>query len=403
MDKSRRNFLGAAALGTAALGSVLATIGAANAEGFAAKAGDGGFGRNTNALPPGEKVVHHDAGDVEAMPDFHFSLDATKPKVTSGGWAKEATVHNFPMSTGIAGVHMYLDPGASRELHWHAIAAEWAYVLDGRCQAMIIDPAGNREVANFGPGDVWFFPKGHGHSIQTIGDKPCHFILSFDNGAFSEHGTFSITDWVSLTPKDMLAENFGVPAAFFERMPKGETYIMSGPVIPESRAKETLLPPALTHKYALMDLPPRIDTRGGQLRLATQKEFPMSKSMSGGVMTLKPGAIREMHWHPNANEWHYYLSGMAEVALFGSGGRGKVKQFVPGDVAYMPAGYGHAIRNTSNVDVEIVITFDSGDYQEISLSDWMAASPNYLLSNNFGVGESDFAQFPKKSQFIRGT
>ncbi len=333
-------------------------------------------------------------------PDFHFSLDAGKPKVTSGGWAKEATVENFPISKGIAGVHMYLEPGASRELHWHAIAAEWAFVLDGRCQVMILDPFGQREVANFGPGDVWFFPKGHGHSIQTIGDKPCHFILSFDNGAFSEHGTFSITDWISLTPKDMLAENFGIPASFFDTLPKGETYINSGPIIPESRAKEVLLPPGLTHKYSLMDLAPKIDTKGGQLRLATQKEFPMSKSMSGGVMTLKPGSIREMHWHPNANEWHYYLNGQAAVALFGSGGRGKVKTFVPGDVAYIPAGYGHAIRNVGNQDVEIVITFDSGEYQEITLSDWMAASPNYLLANNFSVSDDSFDKFPKTSEHI---
>jgi oxalate decarboxylase len=394
-DYSRRNLLAAGAAG-----GLIAAAGTASAESFAAKPGDGGFARSSNALPPGDKVVHHSAGDVEGMPDFHFSLDSGRPKVTSGGWAKEATESNFPISKGIAGVHMYLDAGASRELHWHAIAAEWAFVLDGKCQAMVIDPSGQREVANFGPGDVWFFPKGHGHSIQTIGDKPCHFILSFDNGGFSEHGTFSITDWVSLTPKDMLAENFGIPAAFFDKMPVGETYIMAGPILPESRAKQVLLPPSQTHKYALMDLEPRIDTNGGSLRLATQKEFPMSKTMSGGVMTLKPGGIREMHWHPNANEWHYYLSGRAEVALFGSGGRGKVKTFIPGDVAYIPAGYGHAIRNVGNEDVEIVITFDSGEFQEISLSDWMAASPNYLLANNFGVSDDAFDKFPKSSQHI---
>jgi hypothetical protein len=65
-------------------------------------------------------------------------------------------------------------------------------------------------------------PRGHGHSIQTIGDLPCHFILSFDNGAFSEHGTFSITDWIDVTPKDMLALNFGVPKDAFDAFPKGD-------------------------------------------------------------------------------------------------------------------------------------------------------------------------------------
>ena len=124
---------------------------------------------------------------------------------------------------------MFLDPGAARELHWHAIAAEWAYVIDGHCQTMVLDPSGASEINNFGPGDLWYFARGHGHSIQTIGDKPCHFILSFDNGAFSEHGTFGISDWINVTPKEMLALDFGLPKDVFDAFPKGEIYIQSGP------------------------------------------------------------------------------------------------------------------------------------------------------------------------------
>ena len=65
---------------------------------------------------------------------------------------------------------------------------------------MVLGPSGQTEVNNYKPGDLWFFPKGHGHSIQTIGDKPCNFILNFDNGSFSEHGTCSISDWVDVSP-----------------------------------------------------------------------------------------------------------------------------------------------------------------------------------------------------------
>jgi oxalate decarboxylase len=366
------------------------------------KPGDGGFARDAVQLPPGDEIVSHSSGDVDVMPDFKYSLDGGKPKVTSGGWAKEATIEQLPISKGIAGVHMFLDAGASRELHWHAIAAEWAYVLEGECQTMVIDPSGQREVNNFGPGDLWFFPKGHGHSIQTIGTKPCHFILSFDNGAFTEHGTFSVTDWISLTPEDMLASNFGVPKEMFAAFPKGETYIMAGPVIPAEQAKEYPLPAGQSHKFSLMTEKSALrEFEGGTLRLATANEFPVSKGMSGGVMTLKPGAIRELHWHPNANEWHYYLRGAAQISLFGSGGRGKVAQFEPGDVAYIPAGYGHAVKNIGTEDLEFVLTFDSGQYQEVSLTDWMAASPKYLLANNFAQSEAAMANLPQKSAIIR--
>jgi oxalate decarboxylase len=231
MDTSRRAFFGSAAIGASGLVTLAQS---AAAEPF--KPGDGGFGRQASMLPPGDPVAYHDPKDIGAMPDFRYSLDGSKPKVTSGGWAKEATEHQFPISKGIAGVHMFLDPGASRELHWHAIAAEWAFVIDGQCQTVVLDPSGQTEINNFKPGDLWFFPKGHGHSIQTIGDKPCQFVLSFDNGAFSEHGTFSITDWIDVTPKDMRALNFGLPKDAFDAFPKGETYIQAGPVVPAAEA-----------------------------------------------------------------------------------------------------------------------------------------------------------------------
>ena len=388
MDTSRRAFLGTAALGAGGLAAL--TQVAAGAESDHGKPGEGGFGRNAVQLAPGATVAYHDPRDVAAMPDFKFSLDGSSPKITTGGWAKEATVHQFPISKGIAGVHMFLDPGASRELHWHAIAAEWAFVIDGRCQTVVLEPSGASEINNYEPGDLWYFAKGHGHSIQTIGDKPCHFILSFDNGAFSEHGTFSITDWIDVTPKEMLAFNFNLPKDVFDAFPKGETYIQAGPVLPASQALDAPWPKESTHKFRLLrDQRAVRDFEGGTFRLATIDEFPASKTMSGGLIIIKPGQQRNLHWHPNANEWHYYLRGKGQVALFGSGGRGKVAEFNPGDVAYLPIGFGHAIKNIGDGDLEIVQTWDNGKFEEIDLDKWVRSSPNYLLANNFaGVPQS---------------
>jgi oxalate decarboxylase len=392
MDSSRRRFLGTSVIGVGGLVALAQAAGAAPGSDHGAP-GAGGTARQAVSLPPGAPVAYHDPKDVAAMPDFRFSLDGNEPKVTSGGWAKEATVHQFPISKGIAGVHMYLEPGASRELHWHAIAAEWAFVIDGRCQTMVLDPSGASEINNFGPGDLWYFPKGHGHSIQTIGDKPCHFILSFDNGAFSEHGTFSITDWIDVTPKDMLALEFGLPKDVFDAFPKGETYIQSGPVLKASDALEAPWPKDSTHKFSLTrDAKAVRDFDGGTFRLATVDEWPASKTMSGGVMVIKPGAMRKLHWNVNANEWHYYLRGKGQVALFGSGGRGKVAAFGPGDVAYIPQGFGHAIKNVGDDDLEIVQTWDNGKFEEIDLDQWVRASPRHLVANNFaGVPESTLA------------
>ena len=131
MESSRRTFLGTAALGAGGLVMLTGSTSADAVKQDAGNPGDGGFGRQVSQLPSGRAVAYHDPKDVGEMPEFARSLDGSTPKVTSGGWAKESTEHQLPIMKGLAGVHMFLNPGASRELHWHAIAADWAYVIGG--------------------------------------------------------------------------------------------------------------------------------------------------------------------------------------------------------------------------------------------------------------------------------
>src|SRR5690606_38291052 len=144
------------------------------------------------------------------LPPFTFSLEKSEGRVIDGSYGKEATVEQLPISKALAGVSMRVEPGTMRELHWHATAAEWGYVLEGRCRTTVVDPEGRSETNEFGPGELWYFPRGHPHQIETLGDKPCHFILIFDNGYFSEFGTFSISDWIARVPRELLAKNLGV-------------------------------------------------------------------------------------------------------------------------------------------------------------------------------------------------
>src|SRR5260370_11644062 len=126
------------------------------------------------------------------LPSFRFRLGAVAPKSRDRGWAKEATVVDFPMSQALAGVLMSLVPGGLRELHWHANAAEWAYVIKGQCRVTTINPQGQSQIVDFNAGDVWYFPRGFGHSIQGIGSEDCLFVLVFDNGSFFAFVPFSI-------------------------------------------------------------------------------------------------------------------------------------------------------------------------------------------------------------------
>src|SRR5215467_10244488 len=69
----------------------------------------------------------HDAPPkIEPIAPFKYNIESKRGWQGDGGSAKEATVEEFPISQSIAGVSMRLKPGAIRELHWHALAAEWA-------------------------------------------------------------------------------------------------------------------------------------------------------------------------------------------------------------------------------------------------------------------------------------
>jgi oxalate decarboxylase len=340
----------------------------------------------------------------EGLPSFKFDIENQKGWVGEAGSAKEATVTEFPVSRSIAGVSMRLKPGGLRELHWHSLAAEWAYMLEGRCRVTVISPNGQAEVSDFGPGDTWYFPRGHGHSLQGLGPEECHMLLGFDNGNFSEFGTFSVTDWMANTPPAILSRNLGVPVSMLAQLPKKEVYIGAGKVPPpiiEGLRNPDIQTSQSSHKYRLLEQPPRI-FEGGREYIVSSKEFPIQTTMTAARLELQPGALREMHWHPHADEWQYYMRGRARVTIFGSHGRTRTEEFGPGQVSFIQQGYGHFIEQLGNDPLEILTLFNSGVFESISLSAWLGANPGYLLEDNFGVSKSVVDRMVKKESGILG-
>lgn len=338
------------------------------------------------------------------LENFKFDIENQTGWVGPAGSAKEATVAEFPVSQSIAGVSMRLQPGAIRELHWHALAAEWAYMITGRCRATVISPNGQSEISEFGPGDTWYFPRGHGHLLQGLGPGECHFLLGFDNGHFSEFGTFSITDWIAHSSPRLLSKNFGLPEAAFAGFPKKEIYIGPGKVpakaIEEFRNSD-LQPTQSIHKFSL-DRQPAKTFPGGEERIVTMKDFPIQTTLTAVRMDLKPGALREMHWHPHADEWQYFLNGRARVTIFGSHGRVKTEEFGPGNVGFIKQGYGHYIEQVGDQPTRLLILFNSGNYEEISLSNWLGGNPSSLLADNFGISQDLIDKLPKRETGIFG-
>jgi oxalate decarboxylase len=268
----------------------------------------------------------------------------------------------------------------------------------------VIAPSGDAEISDLGPGDVWYFPKGHGHSIQGLAPDECHFMLIFDDGRFSEFGTFSITDWMARTPPEVLAQNLSLPPDAIARLPKEEVYIVQGevpPPAPPAAMNANLEPSQLDHKFRL-GAAPLMSFVGGSERLVSQQQFPISSTITGVLLTLKPGGLRELHWHPNADEWQYYIKGRSEIGIFGANGKHRQDEFGPGQVAFINRGFGHYIRQIGNEETQILVAFNSPDYQEISISAWLASNPPRLLADNLGIDLVVVEKMPHAGRFIVG-
>ncbi|MFE1628970.1 oxalate decarboxylase family bicupin [Brevibacillus reuszeri] len=324
--------------------------------------------------------------DSGLLPNLKFSFSNTAMTLNHGGWSREVTVRELPIATTMAGVNMSLTPGGVRELHWHQ-QAEWSYMLLGRARITSVDQRGRNFIADIGPGDLWYFPPGIPHSIQGL-EEGCEFLLVFDDGSFSDLNTLSISDWFAHTPRDVLSANFGVPESAFDCIPSKQVYIyqseVPGPL--EVDAVESpygTVPLSFTHR--LLAQKPLI-THGGSVRIVDSRNFPISQTIAAALVEIHPGAMRELHWHPNNDEWQYYISGQARMTVFDGNGTARTFDYRAGDVGYVPFATGHYIQNTGNQTVWFLEMFKSNRFVDVSLNQWMALTPHELVASNLNVG-----------------
>jgi oxalate decarboxylase len=335
--------------------------------------------------------------DAGTVPNLKWPFALSHNRVLSGGFARETTIRELPISTKIAGVNMRLTPGGIRELHWHK-EAEWAYVIAGSCRISILDEEGRLFLDDVGVGDLWYFPSGLPHSIQAL-ENGVEFLLAFDSGDFSENETFLITDWFNHTPREVLAKNFGVEESAFDALPTdiGHTrYMFAGDVPPPRRddAQEGVMEPPLSYTWHMMGQEP-IKAPGGWVRITDSRNFTVSKTIAAARVEVEPGGLRELHWHPNADEWQYWLQGQGRMTVFASGGKSRTFDFQAGDVGYAPRAMGHYIENTGEEPLVFLALFRSDHYADISLAQWMGALPPELVKAHLNLDDKTIAKLPK--------
>jgi oxalate decarboxylase len=340
------------------------------------------------------------ATDVSSQPPFWSSFNIQPRRIQAGGWARQVTQREFPLATTIAGVNMRLDAGGLRELHWH-LASEWAYMTKGRCRITLIDEKGRPYIQDVGEGDIWFFPAGLPHSLQGLGPDGCEFILAFGDGDQSEYSTLLVTDWLAHTPPEVLAANFGVPAESLSSIPLNDLWIFQarepGPLAADQAAVAGAGAPPNPFTFPLGASRPFKESAFGSVRLADSTIFKAANTTAAAIETIKPGCIRTMHWHPNADEWQYYLQGTGRMTVFGAGPRATTADFRAGDVGNVTRASGHYIQNTGDTDLVFLAVFRTAEYQEVSLADWLARTPPAMVSQHFNLDPAVVARFPKNN------
>jgi oxalate decarboxylase len=308
--------------------------------------------------------------------------------LSPGGWGRQTTIRELPTSPQVAGVNMRLTPGGVREMHWHQ-AAEWAYMLKGRARITAIDQEGRAFQDDVGEGDIWYFAAGIPHSIQGLEGDGCEFLLVFDDGNFSEEETFLLSDWMAHTPKEVLAKNFGVPESAFAGIPEKDLWIFQtkvpGPLAADRIFGAGPMPKSLSHRMMAQE---PIRGSGGTVRITDSSVFPASKTIAAALVEVEPGGMRELHWHPNTDEWQFYISGEARMTVFASQNNARTFDFQAGDVGSVPFAMGHYVENIGDTTLRFLEIFRSDYYADISLSQWLAFTPHELVRAHLNIDES---------------
>jgi oxalate decarboxylase len=406
-DFSRRNFLGA---GSAVIAAAAAVQGAVAQDGKAIRSKDHHLSNETEPGPKNtildeenRNSVWSPETDAGGQPPFKYSFSLSHKRLEEGGWTRQVTVRDLPISKKMAGVQMRLVTGGVRELHWH-VGAEWALMLYGSARITAVDQQGRSHVSNVNEGDLWIFPGGIPHSIQGLGQDGCRFLLVFNDGNFNEFETFLLTDWMAHTPREVLSKNFGVPEAAFVKIPKKELFIFAcdppRPLAEEKKQVEAATG-AVPHSFDFRpsQIKPTKVSRGGEVKIVDRRIWPAT-NIAAAIVRLKPGGLRELHWHPNEDEWQYYVSGKGRMTVFAGGGRARTMDFEEGDVGYIDQSMPHYIENTGDTDLVFIEVFPTPLYEDISLSEWLAHTPSRLVDQHLGLGEEMIQKIAKSEAVI---
>src|SRR6266480_5275679 len=138
---TRRSFIGKTAVALGSLAALQKVLGADRSRSDPGPADAVLDGQNPDSIWPSNT---HSKSLVQNL-KYPFSF--ANKRTYEGGWSREVTIRELPVSKSMAGVNMRLTAGGVRELHWHT-ADEWALMLYWTARITASDADGKRFVAD---------------------------------------------------------------------------------------------------------------------------------------------------------------------------------------------------------------------------------------------------------------
>jgi oxalate decarboxylase len=178
----------------------------------------------------------------------------------------------------------------------------------------------------------------------------------------------------------------------------GGTVRLTGPGAPDlPQSKDT-------YRFPLDRTKPQVRRKGGTVTECTVKNFPVVGESGAAIflLELEPGGLREPHWHPNAWELEYVVSGKARLGVVTPQGTTDIVDLGPGDVGFVPRGWAHYIENIGNTVMKMPIVFNNDLPDDIGLSTFFSGLPTESFARVFNLPEQTMlkARKPGRTLFI---
>ncbi|XP_032070586.1 uncharacterized protein LOC116506786 [Thamnophis elegans] len=305
-----------------------------------------------------------------------------------------------------------------RAPHWHFNANEQGYLLKGSAWIGVVDAGGDTIATyNIMAGQIIFFPRNTVHWVKNVGVEDCLFLLFFTT--HEELQTLDMDDMFFLTPKDIEARSL--------KPQGGMDFIRS--FQEQAEDQDINLPPNLAElvqnanynqsedrlvwRY-FFDLKgsSKFQFPGGVIQWARYvksgkglkpnekiySEFLHSKedALTLATLRLSSNALRQPHFHLNANEMGYVISGCGKVGVIASSTLSTDFTIEVGDVVFFPVGNQHYIKSTCDEDLLLILAFSTSDQlQTLDMDDYFHATADHILAQLFFKKQAEFKKIPR--------